>query len=369
MGTSKQPQLRLSMDVNQTIIMVDPIQGHTLKDCIALSLAGACKGTVDPETNAWSWDGASPVSDEPDAAASDGSVTYKAAVKASVEKKERDPKMKLFMDEGEPGEKLKDLGQELIEKLKLPDGGACFLVPAFLKLVRELHESGRDFSLSFRTYGEDLPSLAEDWNRFCDGKHPLHPGFTLPESRRLDLSCRDNFGYMWRGGAIEGDERIVLILGTCELAKGTNSEGWGSTSADEALKWYESMGDDKVKLIKGAAAVRDFFDKAAQQGRTVGTRECYPHWAANGQKSFASKLHFIDRRKPPSYHSLFMDDNLLNGIVDPRCADDVTCSLPLEEALGVYCQNVEPLKVINDERYFLRRLEEAEANLQKLLVS
>jgi hypothetical protein len=31
-----------------------------------------------------------------------------------------------------------------------------------------------DFALQFRTFGEDVNEVAQEFNAFCEGKHPLY---------------------------------------------------------------------------------------------------------------------------------------------------------------------------------------------------
>ncbi|CAK0880465.1 unnamed protein product [Prorocentrum cordatum] len=260
--------------------------------------------------------------------------------------------------------------------MALPDGTVGFLVPGFLRLIRELHEGGREFSVAFRTFGSDLPAVARDWNRFCDGQHPLHPGFELP-GRRLDLCQKDSFGYLWRGGFTWTDEgtqveQIALVLGTSELAPGTNSQGWGTTSAQAALEWYEAMGPNRGEILRGTAAIQQFFDEAASAGRTVGTRECYPHWASCSWKT-GGKLHFVDTARPPQYHALFLDDNIgKRGIIDiraTRSVDNAAHVMTPEEALGAYMVSVEPLRVMSDDAYLANKVAEAEAELDRRIAA
>jgi len=320
---------------------------------------------VDPISGTWTWDGVLPVNTR-SSNSGPGKVTYKDVVKHIQ-------LLKRFVQPGEPGAALAPLARQLVDKMTLPGGSFGFLVPGFLSSIRNLHEAGRKFSIAFRTFGSDLPAVAEDWNRFCDGKHPLHPGFELP-GRRLDLCQQNSVGYMWRGGLAQTEsgtqeEQIALVLGTSEEAPGTNGEGWGTTTAEEALAWYEAMGPDRVRILRGPVAIREFFDEAAAIGRTVGTRECYPHWASCGWNT-GGKFHFVDTARPPRYHALFLDDNIGKlGIVDTRSADDATHVIPPDEAMGVYTVSVEPLSVILDDSYMAKRVAEAEAELDRRLAS
>ncbi len=52
------------------------------------------------------------------------------------------------------------------------------LLPAFLHFLLRLAASyppGR-FAVQFRTFGDDLPRVAREFNALCRGQHPLFPG-------------------------------------------------------------------------------------------------------------------------------------------------------------------------------------------------
>ena len=34
----------------------------------------------------------------------------------------------------------------------------------------------RDFTIVFRSFGEDIPAVMEEMNMFCTGQHPQYPG-------------------------------------------------------------------------------------------------------------------------------------------------------------------------------------------------
>merc|ERR1739838_846867 len=88
----------------------------------------------------------------------------------------------VFTHAGNPGESYLEVAQQMRQELLSPDGSDLKLIPSFLDLLVHLKRSGRSFTLCFRTFGEDLASVAEDLNRFCEGKHPLYPGVKMDGS-------------------------------------------------------------------------------------------------------------------------------------------------------------------------------------------
>jgi hypothetical protein len=47
--------------------------------------------------------------------------------------------------------------------------GQYQIVPAFFNLLRHLRDQGREFSLTFRTFGADTRRIANEFNAFCEG--------------------------------------------------------------------------------------------------------------------------------------------------------------------------------------------------------
>ena len=38
-----------------------------------------------------------------------------------------------------------------------------------------MHLQGRDFTIVFRSFGNDIAEVMEEMNMFCTGQHPFHP--------------------------------------------------------------------------------------------------------------------------------------------------------------------------------------------------
>ncbi len=51
-------------------------------------------------------------------------------------------------------------------------GQSNSIVPSFFRLVSLLHQKGADFKVVFRTFGVDIPRVSEEFNAFCEGRHP-----------------------------------------------------------------------------------------------------------------------------------------------------------------------------------------------------
>ena len=67
--------------------------------------------------------------------------------------------------------------------------GSYHIIPSFFKLASYLHQLKIDFRIIFRTYGTDIDRVAEEYNLYCEGKHPVFPlSSTLSSSLSSPLS-------------------------------------------------------------------------------------------------------------------------------------------------------------------------------------
>ena len=75
-------------------------------------------------------------------------------------------------DEG-GAEKLTDDEKKL---LTMFGEGKYHLIPSFWRTLIYLKKQRREFSICFRTYGQDLPLVNWEFNQFCIGNHPCFSG-------------------------------------------------------------------------------------------------------------------------------------------------------------------------------------------------
>lgn len=54
--------------------------------------------------------------------------------------------------------------------------GRYHLIPSFFRTISSLKKQKREFAVTFRTFGEDLPLVVWEFNQFCSGNHPCYSG-------------------------------------------------------------------------------------------------------------------------------------------------------------------------------------------------
>ena len=155
-----------------------------------------------------------------------------------------------FTEAGSAGHALRPHYEKLLSALSIPPeradaaaacpieqlhGGRVFLLPSFLELVRHLEEEGRDYAIVFRTFGTDTKEVAEEWNLFCTGGHPLFPGMQTAEDRTIHLP--DGTGCFFRDARTPAGVHLSTVN-----AQGVVSISHGAEACQAAIAERLSAG-------------------------------------------------------------------------------------------------------------------------------
>eukprot|EP00941_MAST-03F_sp_MAST-3F-sp1_P002922 g2922.t1 len=299
-----------------------------------------------------------------------GSMTYGEYLEFGIclPKKNRHFFKNNFTESNHAGAKFRENYEELMAIMKakerppLPhstDSPYHFILPSFFNLVTTLHQNGRDFGIVFRTFGIDLEEVCFEFNRFCEGKHPLSKGILLDGS----------------DGGI--DRRVSLPYGTGHWSrtkpfdvKGKHDDGISLTLVDEESKF--------VRNVKGAKQCLQSIEKYVfgnSGARTLALQDDWPYWARNGEADNSGKILLV--RNPltdlheatDGIHHIFFDDNIERSrshIVDAR--DFLSGeALKFENTKGIWLVKAEPLHAIGNESYFVEEVEKCERKLDEYI--
>ena len=131
-------------------------------------------------------------------------------------------------------------------------GGMLYLVPSFFKVINHLRDLGVDFDIVFRTFGTDIIDLSKEYNRFCEGRHPMFNGrngtvFVKMDGSEGGKDYRENrsfTGYLKR--ASDSPEETVMVLGSLDKAPaGTSEEEFHASGISEG----------KISVTRSIAAI------------------------------------------------------------------------------------------------------------------
>ncbi|KAL7999785.1 hypothetical protein Plhal703r1_c24g0102761 [Plasmopara halstedii] len=388
------PHVVLYFDVNKTIIMHDPMQGKSLHHVLNDLLTERALGRVLKESNAdpkWVWNGERilerklPIQKDDDGLMSYGEflrAKYPLSDNPETAKKNKDTRRTLrleFTSEGNPGEGLEIEHEKLLQHLLLPRTEASdahlhelglsgssyfFIVPAFFRLLEYLQTNDFIFNIIFRTFGDDLRRVAQEFNCFCEGRHPYFPlmkpmdGSDGSVDRRIYLDGNLDGNMPRFGTFLRTRCTTALIMGSFEQPEATIAD---------PLAFYTSQ-NNHVKIMQGILQIHHFLVRRWRNSQaTLALRDYYPYWFSNGEVATAGKLLLVDRAdSTEGIHAMFFDDNILlhdAHIVDVRDAHNGAAQ-PFEETRELHLMRVEPLDVIQNTTYFIDRFN---ASLQRAM--
>eukprot|EP00929_Paragymnodinium_shiwhaense_P034911 TRINITY_DN18949_c0_g1_i1.p1 TRINITY_DN18949_c0_g1~~TRINITY_DN18949_c0_g1_i1.p1 ORF type:complete len:412 (+),score=89.43 TRINITY_DN18949_c0_g1_i1:74-1309(+) len=291
-------KLWLHFDVNETILVGDPAGGDTFEDCLNKILAKSAfirrreKNGHEPtgQWTDWVWHDGSPLDPAergPDSAPPplldpwkppEGCLQFYTADKALSRFN------KLFSVEG-PGVIYRAEWEKLREALRWPSDGPedprliqkegeekfYTILPAFFVTLVELSEREEMVSVVLRTFGEDLPRVADAINAFAEGKHPLF--------REAKPEWKLNADNLWKGKYRKD--------GCFEL----------SQLSGGSPKTY---GEDKAVAMLQSASISGVVDD-------------YDWWNSHGKAPESGKPLWLTLDESPSrVRPIFFDDNIKN---------------------------------------------------------
>mmetsp|Transcript_37770 Transcript_37770/g.87310 ORF Transcript_37770/g.87310 Transcript_37770/m.87310 type:complete len:731 (-) Transcript_37770:82-2274(-) len=357
------PHLVLNFDVNNTILVSDSLTASGALELIAMTLAGCAWGMktrhkcgrevwvlVSPKPSPLPpWEGLMsytefiveqcPMPQQEDRA----EVTRVKAWRRQA--------LQNFCEPGQPGETFRAHRDRLYDMLPTKEHK---LLPCFYHLLQELRREGRSFSLMLRTFGIDVTSaVQEEFNAFCEGRHPDFPGQPLLDGSdgggdyRMDLSDPESIGTFFRDPKTNV---LALIWGTHKQPE-----------PEQGLEFFNSIPGTKVVL--GAKAAAEALEERlnARRGMVV-IRDYYPAWAGCKCKGEGGKpvfVHVEDEEVLP----VFFDDHIRPA--DPNIVDVIDVRtfpvrVPMAQVYDTHLVKAVPLHAIADKLYFLKELRKCE---------
>ncbi|CAB1121233.1 unnamed protein product [Ectocarpus sp. CCAP 1310/34] len=430
-------RLILHFDLNKTLIMVDPAGRKTQAQVLNSVLAEICWGHVEhsgaEETSVWTWNGAPPSTEPPLRRTLSGSrglqqqnhhVTAPVALVSysdflhqefgDAEGKDnrrmkdiRDERKGCFTEDGQPGVGLRAEYLKLEKALALPEAVAKsplakgaglagreshYILPSFFWCLLALKEADADFGVVFRTFGDDIPEVAREYNAFCEGNHPLFPGAKMDGSDgrgdyRVHLAdqAEGSHGHNTLGAFFRDEKGLALVMGTLDNPQDRHQlrsiESKGHPVYRSVVDTHDAICERVLSALPPAGSVAPKpaattttagpppscgestngiagSGETTNHGRCLALRDFYPFWRKNLESAEAGKVLPVDLSDTPKVWPVMFDDNIGHWrpdgsgsdahIVDVR--DMVTGRpVPFDMALERHIVRAEPFLAIDRE--------------------
>ena len=292
--------------------------------------------------------------------------------------KQVNPISKLEFFENE-GAFFKPVYEKLLKSIKLPansvntadidenvmqcyDNKRYHIIPAFFKTMLYLKKRKRDFSIVFRTHGRELGRVIEEFNNFCEGKHPAFNGEAGTHLVKFDGSKPGSKDYRIQGRQTGMFFRfsphitdIRFLMNTLEREKCENHdqliEHYGGQIEEGTINLFEDSIEEQYAVMidtlrrLNAMAIQDDF---------------WAYW--NNQKSNdLGKVLLIDQNDF-SVQNIFFDDLAVpgpNSNVDVR--DLATGEkIPEKKYRDKYVVRADIFQAFQEHDYFIKKIDECE---------
>ena len=391
------PHLVLNFDINKTVILKDKTKNYDFERCVKSCIVDYAWGTFNESTKEWTLteNYFSYKKPRPELMNYYKYIKIMHKTKTEEEIPDREERFKKnqeikatkdrlsleFMNKGQPGEKLKDLYNDYLKKVKIPkdimneinkensiyssfykdlyENDFIFLFPSLFRTMIELQSQNRIFTIIFRTFGLDFNEVSKEFNDFCEGKHPLFKNSKINfdgENGSKDYRIKEkNIGIIYRFD--EDINNIYLVLGCLR-------RNFEIKTPDGLISFYnDRIKKGEVNIIKGGKEIFEFINKNSTEGKinSLCINDHYDTWYRFDKKSTCGKPMLIDPNNK-DIEIFFFDDHItLNdeNIVDCR---DINTGKSIEDKTikDKYLIRVDTLKAAEDENYFLDLIKRAE---------
>mmetsp|Transcript_9336 Transcript_9336/g.15378 ORF Transcript_9336/g.15378 Transcript_9336/m.15378 type:complete len:380 (-) Transcript_9336:5-1144(-) len=362
--------LLLHFDINKTMIMSDIVSGRSVGQTINSILSECTWGTVDLtkprecrtaqdwEVCCWKLQSNPPI---------EGALTLGTFLEdfSDTPKSVQRHIKRTFTDKGCIGEQFISFYNQLDEALQFKfsedqddtvhldafASGYYHILPSWFRMVDYLVEQRIKFKILFRTFGVDIANVCEEFNTFCEGRHPAY-------KLQLKLDGSDP--------SYPLDLRIQLPHFNGKLLR---------TSEDsDGLSLAYLHRDKTVRVVSGSSNVhnvvlRDWLglggvDASQQQesGHVAALQDDFAWWSGHDESDDAGKVMLVDRTDAagiPNIIQVFFDDNIeldRAHIVDVR---DATTFNPIsfEQTQHKHLRRVNPHLAILDREYYVEEIQ------------
>ena len=383
----KKPHLILNFDINKTLILLDPASGKSIDDTLQSALSESVWGLVDKKDR-WTIlseyskpkGGLKPTLFAPEGVKIPAGMTLttygdhlelgrfklipteglsrdkKADVKAQnkILKKKKQALKSVFTEAGAPGESVREFYETMKNAYELPSeqdrqefemafpelkGKCYFILPSFFKLVNSLRKQGRSFSIVFRTFGDDVHKVTDEFSAFISGVHPMFSLEKAAKGKVYQEKAGEIFGCLERS-----DEETALHIGVTDPKKKAEAE----------------------QTLVGTEAIYEFIKEKSLEGTHVSLRDDYKYWASKAEESWAGKLHMVEL-SDKKVHSIFIDDNVekdyahIVHVLDLETGEEIS----FEKSINKWMVKADPVSALLDPDFFIKAIETCEKNLAK----
>jgi hypothetical protein len=241
-------------------------------------------------------------------------------------------------------------------------GATLLMFPALFHLVAHLLRTERRFAILFRSFGTDHDKIRQEWNAFCEARHPVF-SHLLQGIGRIDGSQGSQPDRRIHGThtLYRDADGPILMLDT--FTNGPEEATWDAwarskpppkTDARNGRQFIKSA--LKSVTVEGIPDLQQWMKRHLMSQSTAAIKDDWAWWQWHGEQASAGKLLTIIGGDETD--QIFFDDNIDHSdarIVD--CRDAEGRLMKAADCLNRFCVKVNPVEALLDEGYFLSKLQ------------
>lgn len=233
--------------------------------------------------------------------------------------------------------------------------GRYNIIPSFFRTLMYLKKNKQEFSVVFRTFGQDLKKAVHEFDKFAKGEHPCFNGRNgMPVVKMDGAKGTKDFRFN------APDEQIAHLYRTGPNVNETVLVQ-GKDHVRVANDQINMIDDDSI-LTRDHLEIYTQIIEVLKKHSVMGIQDDFPSYDATGRENDRGKLLMVDQADYNTQH-IFFDDNADSAeecIVDVR--DLITGEpLPYKKFMDMYVVKVHPHKAILESDYFVKQIEMCEA--------
>ena len=299
------PLLILNFDINKTIILGDKSKKLDVENGLRIAIGDYSWGIYDEKTRNWSLteNYFSLQQPKPNLISYENYMKKKYKKKTEEEipdrddraekneelKKIRESQILKFLDQGQPGEKLHKKYLEILEKVKVPQkimdeinkenskypsfykelylNGYIFIFYSLFRLMIELQNKNRIYTLIFRTFGTDFDDAIKEFNSFCEGEHPIFSGENEKYPKIYFNGTHNSKDYRIKESHIGIIHRFDENIDNCYKVLGTIKKMKFEKPEDLYSFYKEKIDKGEINIIKGGKGIYEYIQNNSINGK------------------------------------------------------------------------------------------------------
>ena len=166
--------------------------------------------------------------------------------------------------------------------------GKYHLIPSFFRMIMYLKKKKEEFSIVFRSFGEEIENVVYEFNKFCEGEHPCYNGRNNTPQVRIDGSKNQ------KDLRMKDPSQQIQFYRLSDEVKDTVMVTGGVKRVDTYTEMQQIEEDDQIEVVRDHLDIFTHIMETLKKYGSMAVSEDYFGWKDSGFKNNRSKLLLVD---------------------------------------------------------------------------